>query len=70
MAKTLLPHYRMSRLFGREGYDPFNKVSHEHFGRAKTLVTKYHMHRLFGMAKNLLTKFKISEDCLLGQRTF
>ena len=44
--------------------DPFNNVPHEYFGRAKTLVTKYHMRRLFCRAKNLLTKYHMSTDCL------
>ena len=34
-------------------------------GKAKTLVTKYHMSRLFGMSKTLLTKYYMSADGLV-----
>ena len=72
IAKTLLTNYHTGRLFGTEGYDPFNKVSNERrpFGMAKTLLPHYHMSRLFGRAKTRLTKYPMSADCLVGQRTF
>ena len=53
-AKNLLTKKNTGRLFGREGYDPFNKVSHNQFGKDKTLLTNYH----------------ITADCLEGKRTF
>ena len=49
MAKTLLTN-EQSVWYGK---DSFNKVSHELFGRPKTLVTNYRMRTLFGRAKNL-----------------
>ena len=47
------------------------------FGRAKSLLTKYHMSAdclvgqgPFGRAKTLLTKYHMSADCLVGQGPF
>ena len=57
-AKTFLTKYYTNKLFGREGYDPVNKVSHEQtVWSGKDPFNKVSpKRRLCSRAKNLLTK--------------